>query len=90
VLQPALKGASGFLTAQVEQHLRGGDEERGVALLHRLMRDVLRDHRLAEPLRGDEDDVAILGEEVEAHGSFDGVPVDAGRPVPLEVDTNGA
>ncbi len=85
VAEPAVEGARGFLAAEVEEHLRGGDEQRAVAGEQRSVRDVLGDHRLAQALRRDENDVARAGEEVEVHRGLDGVAVDALGPVPVEV-----
>jgi hypothetical protein len=50
-----------------------------------LVRDVLGNHRLAQSLRRDEDDVASALEEVEVDGGLDGGLVDARRPRPVEV-----
>ncbi len=47
--------------------------------------DVLGDHRLAEALGRDEDDVGARAEEVELEGTLDGGAVDLPRPLPLEV-----
>jgi hypothetical protein len=47
--------------------------------------DVLRDHRLAEALGRDEHDVARVAKEVEPHGGFDRLAIDARRPCPVEV-----
>jgi hypothetical protein len=47
--------------------------------------DVLGNHRLAEALGGDEDDVAGVGEEVEMQDGLDGGAVDTLGPVPVEV-----
>ena len=48
------------------------------------MGDVLGDHRLAESLRGDQDQIAGLGQEVQAQGRLDGGPVEAFGPGPVE------
>ena len=37
----------------------------------RLMDEILREHRLAEAVRGDEDHVLPLGEKVEGEDAFD-------------------
>ena len=50
------------------------------------MGDVLGDHGFAQALRGDEHDVAGLGDEFETQrGLDDGVAVDGAGPVPVEV-----
>ena len=43
------------------------------------------EHRLAEALRGDEDDVLALGEEVEREDAIDGGAMELLGPVPLEI-----
>jgi hypothetical protein len=85
VLQATIESAGGLLRAEVEQELRGGDEEDGVSLQDGLVRDVLRDHRLAEALWCDEHDVARLGEEVDRERALDDVALDLGRPAVVEV-----
>jgi hypothetical protein len=50
-----------------------------------LLGDVLRNHRLAQALRRDEDEVAALGEQVQLERRLDGRPVDASGPGPVEV-----
>ena len=50
----------------------------------RLVRDVLGDHRLAQALGGDQDEVAAGGEEVEAERGLDDGAVDGGGPGPVE------
>jgi len=51
----------------------------------RLVQQVLAQHGLAEPLRGDQDDVLALRDEVEREDPVDGRPVQLLRPVPFEV-----
>ena len=89
VVEPAREAARGLLAAEIEQELGGGGEEDVMAGEHRLVRDVLGDHRLAEALGGDEDEVAAGGEEVEAQGGLDGGAVDARGPGPVEVGHRG-
>ena len=86
MLEAAVERARGLLRAEVEQELGGGEEEDRAALEDGVVRDVLRDHRLAETLRGDEDDVARIGEEVDGEGAVDDLPVDLSGPCPVEVD----
>ena len=52
-----------LLRAEVEQHLRGSDEQGGVAGKQGGVDDILGDHRLAETLRSDDHDVAGAGDE---------------------------
>ena len=65
VVQAAIETARRFLSAEIEEKLRGRHEEHGVAGVDRFVRDVLRDHCFTESLRSDEHDVARIGEEVE-------------------------
>jgi hypothetical protein len=74
-----VESASGFL-AEVEQELRRGGEEDGVAGLHGLEGDVLGDHGLALALGRDEDDIARAAQEVESQSRLDGALVDALGP----------
>jgi len=85
VLEPSVEAASRLLAAEVEEQLGRGGEERGVSLQDRVVDDVPRDHRLAESLGGDEDDVVAAVDEVELEGGFDVGAVDLRGPVPVEV-----
>ena len=49
------------------------------------MDEILGEHRLAEALRGDEDDVLALGDKVEREDAVDGGAMDLLRPGPLEI-----
>ena len=51
----------------------------------RLVQQVLRQHGLAEPLGGDQDDILALRDEVEREDPVDGGPVQVLRPVPFEI-----
>ena len=84
VVEAAGEAARGLLAAEVEEELGGGGEEDVMPGEDGLVGDVLGDHRLAEALRGDEDEVAGRGEEVEAERGLDGGAVDAVRPGPVE------
>ncbi len=61
-------------------------EEDRATLEDGLVREVLRDHRLTQALRGDEHDVARVGEVVAGESALDELAVDLGRPGPVEVD----
>ena len=50
-----------------------------------LMDEVLRDHRLAEAMRRDDDDVFALRQKLEGEDAFDGRPMDRLRPVPFPI-----
>src|SRR5947209_3062619 len=77
VVQPAGQAARRLLTAEVEEELGGGGEEHVVAGEHRGVRDVLGEHRRAEALGRDEDDIAGLGKEVKAQGGLAARSLDA-------------
>ena len=83
--QPPFEGAGGVLAIQIQQQVRGGDEERGVAGEDRLVQQVFRQHGFAEPLRSDQDDILSLGDEVEREDPVDGGPVQVLGPGPVEV-----
>src|SRR5690606_29522781 len=76
VPEAPLEAATGLLGAEIEEHLRGGGEQHRVPGEDGLMGDVLSDHRLAEALRRDEDDVACRAEEVQADRGLDERAVD--------------
>ncbi len=67
------------------EHVAGGGEAHGVAAEQRVVGEVLGDHRLADAVGADEDDVGGLGEEVEGEEFLDGAAVDLLRPLPVEV-----
>jgi len=63
--EAVLEGAGGFLAREVEDQISSGEKARRVAGEDGLVDQILGEHRLAEPVRGDDDDVLALGEEVE-------------------------
>src|SRR5690349_856018 len=65
VSESAIKAASRFLAAEIEEKLARRREHYGAPCQDGLVGDVLRDHRFAEAMRRDEDDVAIIPEEIE-------------------------
>ena len=79
VVEAPLKGAGGLLAIEIEQQVRGRDEARAVAGQDDLMDDVLGEHRFAEALGADQEDILGAGKEVE------GGAVERGRPVPVPV-----
>ena len=83
VPQAALEGADGVLAVEVEQEIRRGDEQPGVARQHGLVDEVLGEHGLAEPLRTDQDDVVGAAEEVEGEDALEGGAIEGGGPVPV-------
>ena len=85
VAKAALEGAGGLPAIEIEQQVRGGDKARGVAGQDDLMDDVLGEHRLAEALGTDQEDVLGAVEEVEAEDPFERGPVERGRPVPVPI-----
>jgi len=86
VAQAALERAGGLLGGEVEEHLRGGDEQHRVPREDGRVGDVLRDHGLPEPTLGDEHDVPLRVDEVSEHGRLDERAIDLGGPAPVEVD----
>ena len=83
-MEPTREAAGGLLAAEIEEELGGGREQHVVPGQHRLVGDVLGDHRLAEALGRDEDEVVAGGEEVEVERRLDGGAVNPGRPGPVE------
>jgi hypothetical protein len=83
--QASVETARRFLSSEVEQHLSRGEKKHGVAGDDGLVGDVLSNHRFAEPLGRDENDVSMIGEKVELDGGLDASAVDARGPVPVVV-----
>jgi hypothetical protein len=65
--------------------LAGTGEQHGVAIDHRLMGNVLSEHRLADAVRPDKHDVGGLFEEVERDQRIDSGAVAVLGPGPVEV-----
>src|SRR5260221_861508 len=80
-----MERARGPLPAEIEQDLRGGEEENGASGEDRAMRDVLRDHRLSKSAGRGENDVARALDEVEPEERLDERAIDGGGPIPIEV-----
>ena len=70
---------------QFFQQRRSGAEQNGVARQHRCVADVLGNHRFAQTVATDQDQVAGFGEEVQGESAFDNVALDLGGPGPIEV-----
>ncbi|WP_437592394.1 hypothetical protein [Sorangium sp. So ce1000] len=85
VLQSIVERPRRLLTSDVERELRDRDEEDRVAGEDGLLRDVLGDHRLAEPMGRDEHDVARTVEKGQTERGLDLVTVDVLGPRPIEV-----
>jgi hypothetical protein len=64
-----LEGAGRFLSREVEDQIGRGEEACGVPGENGLVDKILGQHRLAEPVRGDDDDVFTLREEIKGQGS---------------------
>jgi hypothetical protein len=85
VPEPPVEAAGGLLPVEIEQEIGGGGEERRVAVENGLVDGILRDHRLAQALRADEDEILDVAEEIEAEDALDQRPVDRLRPGPVEI-----
>ena len=85
VAEAPLKGAGGLLAIEIEQQVRGRDEARAVAGQDDLMDDVLGEHRFAEALGADQEDILGAVKEVEGEDAVEGGAVERGRPVPVPV-----
>jgi len=83
--QPAFQRTRGLLPVQIKQQVGGSDEERGVAGEDRLVQQVLAQHGFAESLRGDQNDILALRDEVEREDPVDGRPMQLLWPIPFEV-----
>jgi hypothetical protein len=71
VTKAALEGACRLLGGEVEEELRRRDEEDRATSEDRTMRDILRDHALADTTRTYEHDVARGVEDVEVKERLD-------------------
>jgi hypothetical protein len=84
-MQATVERTSRLLSAEVEQELGGGKEERGAPGKDGSMGEILGDHGLAQSSGGDEHDVAYPLEEVEREQGLDQRAIDLGGPIPIEV-----
>jgi hypothetical protein len=84
-LVTASVAAFGSLAMQLFQQSRRRAEQHGVTRQHRLMADVLGDHRLAQPVGAHQDQVAGLREEVQRQSTFNDIAFDLAGPGPVEV-----
>src|SRR6058998_152104 len=82
--QPAAALLGGVDLKLLDQ-LRSRLEQDPVAGQNGSMADVLDDHRLAQAVGADEDEVASLPDDLQAEGLLDGIAVDALGPVPVEL-----
>ncbi len=85
VAQTAAQGGVAVKRAEIAQQLAGAGEQDGMSLDQRLMGDVLRDRRLADAVRPDENDVGGVLEELKRHQRVNGGAVAAFGPAPVEV-----
>lgn len=77
--------AFGRLPLQIVQQGGSGAKDHGVTREHRLMAEVLGNHRLAQTVSAHQDKVARFAEKVERQGTLDEVAFDLGGPSPIEV-----
>jgi hypothetical protein len=75
-----------LLRGEIVEQFAGGQEERGGAAHHGLVEEVLSDHRLADAIGSDEDDVGGLVDPGQREELVDVEAVDFLRPVIVEVD----
>ena len=83
--QPPSYCGTAFACRQITQELSGDGAEHGMAGDQRLMRDVLCQHRFADTVGADEDDVSRLLNELERQDRFDGSTIASRWPVPIEL-----
>jgi hypothetical protein len=80
-----LEGARRFLSREIEDQISRGEEARGVPGQDGLVDEILGEHGLSETVRGDDDDVFALREEIEGQDAFDRRPMDVRGPLPFEI-----
>ena len=56
-----------------------------MACQHGSVTDVLSDHRFAQPVASDQDEIAGFGHKIQRQGTFNDVAFDPGRPRPFEI-----
>jgi hypothetical protein len=83
--EPPLKRARRVLAGEVEDQIGGREQARRMAGEDRLMDEILGEHRFAEAVRCDDDDVFALGQEVEREDAFDRGAMDLRGPGPFEI-----
>src|SRR5277367_3139824 len=83
--QAALQGGIAVQRTKVAEQLAGAGEQHGVAIDHCLMGDVLSEHRLADAVWPDKDDIGGLFEEVERDQRVNRGAVAVLGPGPVEV-----
>jgi hypothetical protein len=67
------------------QHVGGEREAGGMPVQHGLVEDVFHQHRLAEAIRADQDDIGGFADEAEGEDFLDERPIALGGPRPVEV-----
>src|ERR1700688_2161097 len=83
--QASAQGGVAVERGEIAEQLPGAGEQYGVSVDQRVMGDVARECRFADPVGTDHDDVGSVLEEVERHQGFEGRAVAAFRPCPIEV-----
>ena len=78
-------GYVGVLRGELVEHIRGHGEACGEAVEHGVMEEVLHEHRFADSVRSDENDVGGVVDEGQREELLDQRAVDAFGPVPVEV-----
>ena len=87
--EAVLERAGGLLLGEVEDQVGGREEARGMAREDRLVDEILGDHRFAEAVRGDDNHVFALRQEVEGEDAVDGRPMQVRGPIPFEIGRGG-
>ena len=75
----------GVLGGELVEHVRGGGEPRGEAAEDAMVEEVFHQHRFADAVRSEEDDVGGVVDEGEREEFLDEGAVDALGPVEVEV-----
>ena len=79
------EGRIGVLSGEFVEHVRGHGESGGEAVEHGVVEEILDEHRLADPVRADENDVGGVVDEGQREQLLDEGAVDAFGPDPVEV-----
>src|SRR5215467_799014 len=85
VAQTAAEGGVAVERGEIAEHVAGGGEQHGMAVHECLVSDIFGDQRFANAVGPNQNEVGGVFEEVEGHQPFDGRPITALGPGPVEL-----
>ena len=84
-LQPSRSRHGGILLREIGEQIARRAHHDSASVVQRAVREVAEEHRLADAVRSDEDDVLAVGDEAQREEVLDLRAVDALGPRPVEV-----